>query len=99
MLVTIPLDTMEALWQEYAILPAGLQEGDTYLFALGVSASISFPGAYIAASIAARENIQRYVELYCSYPWRRGTRTASIASSNGHVNGPYPCWLQETQRI
>jgi hypothetical protein len=33
-------------------LPAGLKDGDSHLFALGVLASISFPGAYIAVSIA-----------------------------------------------
>jgi hypothetical protein len=33
-------------------LPAGLKNGDSHLFALGVFASISFPGAYIAASLA-----------------------------------------------
>jgi hypothetical protein len=38
-------------------LPAGLQEGDSHLFALGVLASISFPGAYIAASIARAHDI------------------------------------------
>jgi hypothetical protein len=33
-------------------LPAGLKEGDSRLFTLGTLASIAFPGAYIAASIA-----------------------------------------------
>ena len=38
-------------------LPTRLKEGDSYLFALGVLTSISFLGAYIAASIARAHDI------------------------------------------